>query len=197
MATVLTFPERVTEHNMPKLKGRVLNGSATWPGANFVGLDDGARIWLRDEKIRRKYANELKVRVWGGGWLSWPLEVGWGCCDGISLGMSSSNVDVLAQCRMVFWVSWFVCAYLPVHCNWCIWLRDEKIWRKYANKLKVRGGAGCMSAESWPLEFCKTRRKYANGLNVWQRVALQRLQVLASNDHLVPGTDCQASSSFC
>jgi hypothetical protein len=27
MATVLTFPERVTEHNMAKLKGRVLNGS--------------------------------------------------------------------------------------------------------------------------------------------------------------------------
>jgi hypothetical protein len=61
MATVLTFPERVTEHNMAKLKGRVLNGSAAWPGANFVGLADGARIWLRDEKIRRKYANELKV----------------------------------------------------------------------------------------------------------------------------------------
>lgn len=60
-AIVLTFPERVTEYNMAKLKMRVLNGSATWPGANFVQLQDGARIWLRDEKIRRKYANELKV----------------------------------------------------------------------------------------------------------------------------------------
>ncbi|WIA12568.1 hypothetical protein OEZ85_006229 [Tetradesmus obliquus] len=61
MATVLTFPERVTEHNMAKLKARVLNGAAAWPGANFVGLGDGARIWLRDEKIRRKAAHELKV----------------------------------------------------------------------------------------------------------------------------------------
>eukprot|EP00878_Enallax_costatus_P039925 GHUV01045868.1.p1 GENE.GHUV01045868.1~~GHUV01045868.1.p1 ORF type:complete len:639 (+),score=155.48 GHUV01045868.1:336-2252(+) len=60
-AIVLTFPERVTEYNMAKLKGRVLNGSATWPGANFIQLPDGARIWLRDEKIRRRYANELKV----------------------------------------------------------------------------------------------------------------------------------------
>lgn len=60
-AIVLTFPERVTEYNMAKLKARVLNGSATWPGANFIQLPDGARIWLRDEKIRRKYANELKV----------------------------------------------------------------------------------------------------------------------------------------
>eukprot|EP00879_Flechtneria_rotunda_P021361 GHRR01022515.1.p1 GENE.GHRR01022515.1~~GHRR01022515.1.p1 ORF type:complete len:846 (+),score=303.63 GHRR01022515.1:467-3004(+) len=60
-ATVLTYPERVTEYNIAKLKARVLNGNTTWPGAVFAQLSDGARIWLRDEKIRRKYANELKV----------------------------------------------------------------------------------------------------------------------------------------
>jgi hypothetical protein len=61
-AIVLTYPERVTEYNITKLKTRVLNGHANWPGANFVVLgSDGARIWLRDEKVRRKFANELKV----------------------------------------------------------------------------------------------------------------------------------------
>jgi hypothetical protein len=39
-----------------------LTGPASHPGANFVVLVlDGARIWLRDEKIRRKLAAELKV----------------------------------------------------------------------------------------------------------------------------------------
>ncbi|KAF8067125.1 DNA-directed RNA polymerase III subunit RPC1 [Scenedesmus sp. PABB004] len=63
MATVLTYPERVAEYNLAKLRGRVANGAGTWPGANFVGLGDGsgARIWLRDEKIRRKAATDLKV----------------------------------------------------------------------------------------------------------------------------------------
>jgi DNA-directed RNA polymerase III subunit RPC1 len=36
MALRLTFPERVTDHNLHKLRARVLNGSFTWPGANFV-----------------------------------------------------------------------------------------------------------------------------------------------------------------
>jgi hypothetical protein len=62
MATTLTYPERVTEVNLTTLRRRVLNGSAAWPGANFVALADGARIWLADEKVRRQRANELKVR---------------------------------------------------------------------------------------------------------------------------------------
>lgn len=62
MATVLTFPERVTEYSLAKLKQRVAAGPASHPGANFVVLAaDGARIWLRDEKVRRKLAAELKV----------------------------------------------------------------------------------------------------------------------------------------
>lgn len=66
MATTLTYPEHVTEVNLAALRRAVLNGSAAWPGANFVALADGARIWLADEKVRRKHANELKVRVGGG-----------------------------------------------------------------------------------------------------------------------------------
>ena len=64
MATTLTYPEKITEYNLALMKQRVLNGTSTWPGANFVDINDGIRIWLRDEKIRRKYANELKV--WRG-----------------------------------------------------------------------------------------------------------------------------------
>jgi hypothetical protein len=41
-----------------------LTGPTSHPGANFVVLaSDGARIWLRDEKVRRKLAAELKVRT--------------------------------------------------------------------------------------------------------------------------------------
>lgn len=36
MALRLTFPERVTEHNLHHLRLRILNGAAKWPGANFV-----------------------------------------------------------------------------------------------------------------------------------------------------------------
>lgn len=64
-------------------------GPASHPGANFVVLSsDGARIWLRDEKIRRKLAAELKVRnvarvlgVLGlGGWdCDLKVEVGRQC----------------------------------------------------------------------------------------------------------------------
>ena len=43
MALTLTFPERVTEHNIEKLKQRVLNGergwSATWRCATAAGRD--------------------------------------------------------------------------------------------------------------------------------------------------------------
>lgn len=70
MATTLTYPERVTEYNIMKLKSRILNGNSTWPGANFVVASDGARISLMNEKIRRKAATELKVG-WQGPELCW------------------------------------------------------------------------------------------------------------------------------
>lgn len=61
MARVLTYPERVTQHNVQKLRQRILNGLTTWPGANFVVMADGTRWWLKDERGRRKLAAELKI----------------------------------------------------------------------------------------------------------------------------------------
>lgn len=60
MATVLTYPERVTPHNLDKLKQRVLNGQLQWPGASFVTLPNDDKIFLKFGD-RRKIANELKV----------------------------------------------------------------------------------------------------------------------------------------
>jgi DNA-directed RNA polymerase beta' subunit len=36
VARVMTYPERVTAHNMPKLRALILNGKDKHPGANFV-----------------------------------------------------------------------------------------------------------------------------------------------------------------
>ncbi|CAK0878373.1 unnamed protein product [Prorocentrum cordatum] len=47
IALNLTFPERVTPHNMEKMKKLVKNGPTTWPGARYVVRDDGSRVDLR------------------------------------------------------------------------------------------------------------------------------------------------------
>ena len=64
MATVLTYPERVTRHNLEKLRQRVLNGVSQWPGANFVIMQEGAggqdKVFLKFGD-RKKVAAELKV----------------------------------------------------------------------------------------------------------------------------------------
>ncbi|KAK9819626.1 hypothetical protein WJX72_000381 [[Myrmecia] bisecta] len=60
MAVVLTYPERVTDHNIEKLRKCVLNGMGTWPGANFVLFPDGGR-WFLKYGDRRRIASELKV----------------------------------------------------------------------------------------------------------------------------------------
>ncbi|PNW84960.1 hypothetical protein CHLRE_03g165750v5 [Chlamydomonas reinhardtii] len=60
MAVVLTYPERVTRHNVEKLRQRVLNGISTWPGANFVVTPDGDKQFLKFGD-RRKIASELKM----------------------------------------------------------------------------------------------------------------------------------------
>ncbi len=61
MATVLTYPERVTPHNLVKLRARVLNGVAVHPGANFIATPDGNKTFLRFGD-RRRAAAELKAR---------------------------------------------------------------------------------------------------------------------------------------
>ncbi|XP_074571423.1 DNA-directed RNA polymerase III subunit 1-like [Curcuma longa] len=59
MAKKLTFPERVTSHNIEKLRQRIGNGPDKYPGANFILLPDGTRQHLRyvDKKTA---ASELK-----------------------------------------------------------------------------------------------------------------------------------------
>jgi len=57
MATSLTYPERVTEHNLGKLRQRVLNGPTHWPGANFVTTTEGHKTFLKfgDRKRAASY----------------------------------------------------------------------------------------------------------------------------------------------
>lgn len=63
VATTLTYPERVTDHNINKLRGRVVNGTSMHPGANFVAFPDGGK-WFLKYGDRRRIANDLKV-CWG------------------------------------------------------------------------------------------------------------------------------------
>ncbi|PSC73949.1 DNA-directed RNA polymerase III subunit rpc1-like isoform X2 [Micractinium conductrix] len=60
MALVLTYPDRVTEHNIEKLKQRVLNGTSQWPGANFILFPSGDKVYLKFGD-RRRIASELKI----------------------------------------------------------------------------------------------------------------------------------------
>ncbi|WOL00292.1 DNA-directed RNA polymerase III subunit 1 [Canna indica] len=59
MAKKLTYPERVSAHNIEKLRQRICNGPDKYPGANFILLPDGTRQHLRyvDKKTA---ASELK-----------------------------------------------------------------------------------------------------------------------------------------
>jgi DNA-directed RNA polymerase III subunit RPC1 len=60
MAITLTFPERVTDSNMDKLRKRVLAGAGVHPGANFVVFPSGDKTFLKYGD-RRRIAAELKV----------------------------------------------------------------------------------------------------------------------------------------
>ncbi|GLJ45066.1 hypothetical protein SUGI_0948710 [Cryptomeria japonica] len=59
MALTLTYPERVSCHNIEKLRQRVSNGAFKYPGANFIVYPDGTRLYLRYGNMRR-LAAELK-----------------------------------------------------------------------------------------------------------------------------------------
>jgi DNA-directed RNA polymerase III subunit RPC1 len=62
MAMTLTYPERVTDSNLEKLKGRVLAGAQQHPGANFVIYpgEPGDKVFLKFGD-RKRIAEELKV----------------------------------------------------------------------------------------------------------------------------------------
>ncbi|XP_073114015.1 DNA-directed RNA polymerase III subunit 1 [Elaeis guineensis] len=59
MARVLTYPERVSNYNIEKLRQLVRNGPSKYPGANFVLRPDGSKVHLRYVD-KRDIANELK-----------------------------------------------------------------------------------------------------------------------------------------
>lgn len=64
VAVNMTYPERVTEFNLNKLKACVRRGDKLHPGANFIVKRDGRRIMLRVVGIKgdlRKVAEQLEV----------------------------------------------------------------------------------------------------------------------------------------
>ena len=59
MAQILTYPERVTPHNIKWLKTLVCNGPQIHPGANYIIKRDGAiNYLLYGDRI--KHAHDLK-----------------------------------------------------------------------------------------------------------------------------------------
>ncbi|GLU11714.1 hypothetical protein SLE2022_284390 [Rubroshorea leprosula] len=59
MARILTYPERVSSHNIEKLRQCVRNGPDKYPGARMVRYPDGsARLLVGD--YRKRIADELK-----------------------------------------------------------------------------------------------------------------------------------------
>ncbi|KAK9865213.1 hypothetical protein WJX84_010418 [Apatococcus fuscideae] len=60
VAMTLTYPERVTEHNIDSLRQCVMNGMTTWPGANFLDFREKGR-WFLKFGDRRRMATDLKI----------------------------------------------------------------------------------------------------------------------------------------
>ncbi|KAJ3073268.1 hypothetical protein HDU98_001886 [Podochytrium sp. JEL0797] len=60
MAMVLTYPERVTDYNIERLKENVINGHEKHPGATYITLANGIKKFLKYGD-RKKLANELRV----------------------------------------------------------------------------------------------------------------------------------------
>eukprot|EP01022_Parablepharisma_sp_SALTPOND_P032065 TRINITY_DN826_c0_g1_i2.p1 TRINITY_DN826_c0_g1~~TRINITY_DN826_c0_g1_i2.p1 ORF type:complete len:1204 (+),score=111.45 TRINITY_DN826_c0_g1_i2:2266-5877(+) len=59
MAKLMTYPERVTDINLEKMKRIVINGPDKHPGANYVEFTDGNKIYLQYAN-RRAVADQLK-----------------------------------------------------------------------------------------------------------------------------------------
>jgi DNA-directed RNA polymerase III subunit RPC1 len=63
IAMDLTYPERVTTYNMPRLKSMVANGPAQWPGANhcIISAPNGARLKQDLRWRKEEIADNLKI----------------------------------------------------------------------------------------------------------------------------------------
>ncbi len=64
VAKVLTYPERVNEWNVDRLRQLVMNGPETWPGANYVITPEGRRMDLRYVRDRKSLVDRI-----GPGWV--------------------------------------------------------------------------------------------------------------------------------
>jgi len=60
MAMTLTYPERVSDSNIAKLRQRVIAGATAHPGANFVVFPSGDKVFLKFGD-RKRIAKELKT----------------------------------------------------------------------------------------------------------------------------------------
>jgi DNA-directed RNA polymerase III subunit RPC1 len=60
IAKNLTYPERVNQYNIEKMKKLVKNGPEVHPGANYVEREDGSKTFLLYVN-RKKVADELKI----------------------------------------------------------------------------------------------------------------------------------------
>ncbi|KYQ89196.1 RNA polymerase III [Tieghemostelium lacteum] len=60
IALTMSYPERVTDHNIQRLQKYVTNGPDVHPGANYIIYQDGEKKWLKYGN-REKFAAELKV----------------------------------------------------------------------------------------------------------------------------------------
>lgn len=60
MAKVLTYPEKVTPHNISWLKKLIKNGPEVHPGANFIENKDGTIRKYLKYGDRKKMAAELR-----------------------------------------------------------------------------------------------------------------------------------------
>ncbi|CAI9301114.1 unnamed protein product [Lactuca saligna] len=60
MAKILTFPERVSNHNIERLRHAVRNGTIKYPGAKHIRKTDGSMLSL-SINARKRLADELKI----------------------------------------------------------------------------------------------------------------------------------------
>ncbi|KAL5169453.1 DNA-directed RNA polymerase III subunit 1 [Glycine soja] len=60
MARILTYPERVTHHNIEKLRQCVRNGPDKYPGARMLRRD-GGHSWSLKVLCRKRAADELRI----------------------------------------------------------------------------------------------------------------------------------------
>ncbi|KAI3754196.1 hypothetical protein L1987_53974 [Smallanthus sonchifolius] len=60
MARILTYPERVSHHNIERLRHAVRNGTSKYPGAKHIRKPDGTMMSL-SINARKRLADELKL----------------------------------------------------------------------------------------------------------------------------------------